>query len=91
MGLYEYNEEKHIQLERTEAWEEGWEEGEAKGKLSALISIIKKKCSKGKPLNVIADEMETDIDEIKGIYQLIIQNPELSTNEVIAGLNRANA
>lgn len=79
MGLYEYNEEKHIQLERTEAWEEG--------KLCTLISIIRKKHCKGKPLNVIADEMETDIDEIRDIYQLIIQNPKLSIDEMIAELN----
>ncbi len=79
MGLYEYNEEQHIRLEREDAWEEGKKEGQ----LYNLTSIIRKKYIKAKPLNVIADDLELNADDIKDIYGLIVQYPTISDEEII--------
>lgn len=51
-------------------------------KLAERISLIRKKCVKGKPLPVIADELETEPDEICQLYDLISMNPEKSVEEL---------
>lgn len=79
MGLYEYNEEEHIRMEREDAREEGREEGV----LYNLASIIHKKHLKGKPLIKIADELETDTDDIKDIYELVAQNPLMDDKWIV--------
>lgn len=42
MGLYEYNEEEHIRMEREAAKEEGRAEGRSEGVLYNLTFIIRK-------------------------------------------------
>lgn len=79
MGLYEYNEEEHIRMEREDAREEGRTEGI----LYNLTDIIRKKHQKKKTLARIADELETDIDDIKDIYELMIQNPTMDDKWVV--------
>lgn len=83
MGLYEYNEEEHIRMEREDAREEGRTEGRTEGILYNLTAIIRKKQQKGKTLARIADELETDIDDIKDIYELMIQNPTMDDKWVV--------
>lgn len=78
MGLYEYDEKKYIQMEREDAKEEG--------ELLTWVSIIKKKYLKEKPLERIADEMETDVDDIRNIYELIAQNPEMENEKLVEKL-----
>ncbi len=73
MGLYEYNQEDHIRMEREDAREEGRAEGRSEGVLYSLTSIIRKKHLKGKSLTEIADELETDTDNIKDIYEWMNQ------------------
>ena len=81
MGLYEYNQEEHIRMEREDAREEGRSEGLAEGRaegrsegvLYSLTSIIRKKHLKGKSLTEIADELEMDTDNIKDIYEWMNQ------------------
>ena len=56
MSIYEYDQARHIRQEREEAWEEGVEH-----KLKELIS---KKLDKGKTIQEIAKELETEDSEI---------------------------
>ena len=56
MSIYEYDQARHIRQEREEAWEEG-----AEHKLKELIS---KKLDKGKTIQEIAKELETEDSEI---------------------------
>lgn len=66
MGIYEYNEEEHMQMEREDAREEGIQ--------AERLRLIEAKILKGKSLETIADELEQNVDEIRKIYELIKQN-----------------
>ena len=68
VSIYEYDEERHIMQEREEAWEEGRE--------AVLQSLIRKKLEKGKSLCEIADELETEEDEIRRLIESIEQAEE---------------
>ena len=57
-------------------------ENTVKTKLTERISLIQKKCAKNKPLSVIADELETDMDEILSLYDIISKNPDKTTDEI---------
>ena len=57
-------------------------ENTVKTKLTERISLIQKKCAKNKPLSVIADELETDTDEILSLYDIISKNPDKTTDEI---------
>ena len=62
--------------------EKATEENTVKTKLTERISLIQKKCAKNKPLSVIADELETDMDEILSLYDIISRNPDKTTDEI---------
>ncbi len=62
--------------------EKATEENTVKTKLTERISLIQKKCAKNKPLSVIADELETDTDEILSLYDIISKNPDKTTDEI---------
>ena len=62
--------------------EKATEENTVKTKLTERISLIQKKCAKNKPLSVIADELETDVDEILSLYDIISKNPDKTTDEI---------
>ena len=62
--------------------EKATEENTIKTKLTERISLIQKKCAKNKPLSVIADELETDMDEILSLYDIISRNPDKTTDEI---------
>ena len=64
MSIYEYDQAKHIRQERQEAWEEGREEGRIEGRWSILKEQVSKKLSRGKTLQEIAEELETEESEI---------------------------
>lgn len=51
-------------------------------RLTERISLIQKKCAKNKPLSVIAQELETESDEVLPIYNIITQNPGKSAEEI---------
>lgn len=62
---------------------EGEAKGEAEGKAKAKISLICRKILKNKPLEVIADELEEDIDTVKPIYDIAIQcSPDYNCEEI---------
>ena len=58
MSIYEYYQEKHIRMERQDAWEEGIKEGELRGRNAQLSELIKKKLVRGKSISRIAEELE---------------------------------
>ena len=62
--------------------EKATEENTVKTKLTERISLIQKKCAKNKPLSVIADELEADMDEILSLYDIISRNPDKTTDEI---------
>ena len=73
--IYEYDEEEHIRLERSYAWEDGKKEGLKEGiregrKKGKLAISFRKKLEKGKTLSQIADELE---DTEENIGRLIEQ------------------
>ena len=57
MSIYEYDQEKHIRMERQDAWEEGAEQ--------QLIKIIKNMTKKGRNVSQIAEELGEDETRIR--------------------------
>ena len=53
-----------------------------KEKLTERISLIRKKCARNKSLARIADDLETDTDEIRFLYEVISKNPEKTVEEL---------
>ena len=52
------------------------------------ISLIQKKCRKHKPLSVIANELETDPDELCPVYNIVFENTEKTVEELYELLTR---
>lgn len=82
--------ERRIELTAKESYDDGKQEGIELGKQEGielgiqfnLITAIKKKCSKGKNLETIADELEENIETIKVYYDIIQQNEDLTLAEI---------
>ena len=53
-----------------------------KEKLTERISLIQKKCARNKSLARIADDLETDTEEIRSLYEVISKNPEKTVEEI---------
>ena len=53
-----------------------------KTRLTERIYLIQKKCAKDKSLPVIASELETEVEEIRSIYDAITENPEKTADEI---------
>lgn len=71
VSIYEYDEEKHLRMEREDAREEGREEGKAE----LLTELVKKKLQKNKSPEKIADELEEDISTIEKIIAECSESP----------------
>lgn len=75
MSIYEYDEEKHIRMERENAKAEGFAEGISQGvtqgRTDHLAEQVKKKLSKNKSPEQIADELEEDIVTVQDIISKI--------------------
>ena len=69
MLIAEYDYDIDIEVQREEAYTEGLsqgrEEGLSQGKEYKLIELLKKKLSKGKSPEVIADELEESVETIQ--------------------------
>ena len=69
MSIYEYDEQKHMQQEREASWQDGYDEGYCNGLESGeaytLAKLISKKLEKGKTEEVIAEELEEDVEVIR--------------------------
>lgn len=83
MGIYEYNEEEHIRMEREDAMDQGFSQGIIQGETLTLIKMIKKKIVKEKSLEKIAAELEVNEKDIKHIYDLIMKNPQKTEHELL--------
>ena len=61
VSLYEFDEKKH----------EDWVRGE--GKLDELISLVIKKVKRNKEFSVIIDELESDEEQLRPIYESVLK------------------
>ncbi len=77
--------EEEREAGRTVGRAEGRAEGMDISNHARLISLIQKKIAKGKTLEVIADELESTIDEIKPIYDEVSKYPTDTDPAVIYG------
>lgn len=68
--------------EATEKAMEKATEKAVKEKLTERISLIQKKCARNKSLSRIADDLETDTEEIRSLYEVISKNPEKTAEEI---------
>lgn len=69
VSIYEYDEEKHIRMEREDAWAEGRAEGRIEGRKETLIHKICLKLEKAKTPEAIAEELEEDLAVVKEIVR----------------------
>ena len=67
VSIYEYDAEKHLRMEREDAMAEGIAQGKAEGRNELLVEQVKKKLSKNKSVEVIAEELEEDVSTIQKI------------------------
>ena len=81
MSIYEYDEEKQRKLDR--------EEGVGIGVELEKIILVQKKIAKGKALEVVADELESTVEEIKPLYDVVIKYPvDTDTAKIYKELNQ---
>ena len=76
---------KELEKEFEEKLEKELDQQEKKmesEKLTERITMIRKKCARDKSLVTIADEMETEPEEVLPIYNLIIANPGKTVDEI---------
>ena len=67
VSIYEYDEAKHIRMEREDAMQEGFEEGEQFGRKRQLSELIEKKLLKGKTVIQIAEDLEEKPEVIEAL------------------------
>ena len=63
VSIYEYDQEKHLRMERRDA--------KAEGRNELLEELVKKKLQKNKSPEIIAEELEEDISVIENIIMKI--------------------
>ena len=73
MSIYEYDQEKHIRMERKDAWEDGVKEGIKKGRDAQLSELIKKKLARGKSISRIAEELEETEEMIRELVDKLTE------------------
>ena len=62
--------------------------GIREGQLNEKVSLIIKKIKKGKPIDVIAEELEEDIDTVKPIYEAVISEaPDYDMEKIIKNIS----
>lgn len=85
MSIYEYDEARHMQMEREQAKEEGFEEGRAEGRAEghALMGckMIRKLSKIMKPTDMV-DLVEWPEDRICQVIELITECPKLTDEEI---------
>ena len=73
MSIYEYDQEKHIRMERQDAWEDGIKEGEVRGAEQQLSKIIKNMMKKGRSISQIAEELGEDEKRIRELAEKLTE------------------
>ena len=61
MSIYEYDQAKHIQQEREDAWEDGMREGRQEEKRTVAVNLAKM----GMPADKIAQAVEEDVSVVR--------------------------
>lgn len=61
MSIYEYDQAKHIQQEREDAWEDGMREGRQEEKRTVAVNLAKM----GMPADRIAQAVEEDVSVVR--------------------------
>lgn len=82
---------EEVGVKYMRAWEEKYyehEEGCEEGFRKRLILQVQKKVAKGKSLEVSADELELEIDELSEIYSAVIENKDMDVDEIFYFLKR---
>lgn len=97
MILSEYNEKEYMAYLKKWGREKGRVEGRAEGlaqgreegrayerekSLRKLIAKIQRKIANNKTLDVIASELDEDIDELRPIYELIVECSDISAEDI---------
>lgn len=72
MNIFEYDQEKHIKMEKEESLEEGIQIGEQ----NTLMKQVGAKIKKGYTIDQIADLLEYPVDEIKPIYNMVRESAD---------------
>ena len=76
---FERREELIREEERDYGRAEGREEGRAEGRTEGLrinqIRLVQKKIAKGKTVDTIADELESTVEEIGPVYDIVVKCP----------------
>ena len=76
VSIYEYDQEKHLRMERRDAKAEGFAEGKSEGKSEGrnelLEEQVKKKLQKNKSPEIIAEELEENISVIENIIMKLM-------------------
>lgn len=73
MSIFEYDEELHNRTLYEDGFEDGIDKGREEGADLKLIALISRKLQKGKTPEVIADELEEDIETVKKICETVKQ------------------
>ena len=95
VSIYDYDEEKVRKIlaeeakeegrekGRQEGREEGREEGKKEGEKLAKINLVIKKVKRGKPLSIIASELEEEEDDMKPMYDAVTSSaPEYNIDDI---------
>ena len=68
---------------REEGRQEGRQEGKKEGEKLAKINLVIKKVKRGKPLSIIASELEEEEDDMKPMYDAVTASaPEYNIDEI---------
>ena len=82
-SIFEYDQEKHIRMEKKESYEEGVQDGEERGiqigeergiqigEQSLLTKLVGSKVKKGYTLEQTAEALEYPIKELEPIYNMV--------------------
>ena len=69
----------------------GEKRGERKGEIKTLLEMITRKLAKGKSLEIIADELEEDVERIRPIVSLVSKYaPDYDIDAIYNALNGDN-
>ncbi|MGN0402497.1 MAG: hypothetical protein ACI4HQ_09620 [Acetatifactor sp.] len=83
VSIFEYDEEKELRLFGEAERENGREEGLEEGQLKKLVEQICRKLRKGKSAEVIAEELEEDLENILPICESTsVYAPDYDSNKV---------
>lgn len=72
MNIFEYDQEKHIKMEKEESLEEGIQIGEQ----NILMKQVGAKIKKGYTIDQIAELLEYPVDEIEPIYNMVRESAD---------------